>query len=219
MPGPNGSSPAPPWAIRHDESSQAYECFVAYKDLGPSRSHLKAARKVGRSSTMLDRFARRHDWHTRARAWDAEQQRLRETALKKKRDETVQNHLTAANALMAQALTRLRPTPVRDVNGNVVLQPNGEPYLAPADAAELNAAANALDKAIKHQRLALGLPTDLSRQDAYLQEALKRAIATQRGVQAVIEEHLCDDCRAAVGADLVLLAAEQDAIEKEVVAA
>lgn len=58
------------WDRREDESSQAWDAFVAYRNLGPSRSLSKAAHEVGKSKSTLAPWSALYEWITRARAWD-----------------------------------------------------------------------------------------------------------------------------------------------------
>lgn len=198
-----------PWERQPGETEPAWEAFVAFRDLGPGRTVSAVARELSKSRQLINGWCQRWRWRERAAEWDAEQTRQAAKATADRQQRTVAGHLTAATALLTQALTRLRPTPILDAQGNAVLDDQGQPYLRPAEAAELSAASSALDRAIKHQRLALGLPSDVTRQDVILRDALKEALDTQRAVRAVIEEHLCDDCRARVGAELQRLARRQ----------
>lgn len=58
------------WDIQHDESSRAYEAFAVYRDLGPERSLVKAAQKLGKNVTTITQWSTRHDWVARVRAFD-----------------------------------------------------------------------------------------------------------------------------------------------------
>jgi hypothetical protein len=53
-----------------NETTPAYAAFVVYVRLGPNRSAAAAAKQVGKSETLLERWSARHNWLRRAQAWD-----------------------------------------------------------------------------------------------------------------------------------------------------
>jgi len=58
------------WEMGEGETAKAYEAFSAYRDLGAGRSLAKAAAKVGKSERLMKKWSARHEWGTRARAYD-----------------------------------------------------------------------------------------------------------------------------------------------------
>jgi hypothetical protein len=58
------------WDKRDNESPQAFAAFVAYRNLGPSRSVVKACKEVGKTRATLHPWSTQHDWVARAGAWD-----------------------------------------------------------------------------------------------------------------------------------------------------
>jgi hypothetical protein len=60
-----------PWEQRDDETARAYEAFALYRSLGPERSCARVGQKLGKSSTIMDRWSARHEWVDRVRAYDA----------------------------------------------------------------------------------------------------------------------------------------------------
>lgn len=54
-----------------DSSPEAEMAFVTYRDLGPTRSLAKAAAKVGKNISLLERWSSRDDWGRRVRAYDS----------------------------------------------------------------------------------------------------------------------------------------------------
>lgn len=64
------------WERLDDESNPAWEAFVIYRDLGLFRSLTKAAREVGKDTSLLKGWSRRHSWVARCRAWDAEMDKI-----------------------------------------------------------------------------------------------------------------------------------------------
>ncbi len=62
-----------PWHRQPDESAKAYEAFRIYREMGPSRSISKAARKLNKSTMVLARWSTRWSWQERIQAWDDNQ--------------------------------------------------------------------------------------------------------------------------------------------------
>jgi hypothetical protein len=66
--------------MQENESAQAFEAFLAYRDLGAERSIPKAAAKLrdgqGKSDTLLEQWSSKHGWVRRCSAWDRHQNRV-----------------------------------------------------------------------------------------------------------------------------------------------
>jgi hypothetical protein len=84
MPTDTTTAPAP-WERQADESDRAFAAFVVYRDLGGRRSLDEVCRRLyprsqtGRKRAATGRvqlWSTRHRWVARARAWDAERDRL-----------------------------------------------------------------------------------------------------------------------------------------------
>jgi len=80
----NGSAPEHPWERMLGESSKAYARFCAYREMGPERSLSKLRQshegEEGWSRRALEDLSERWRWHSRAAAWDDEQDRVRRLA-------------------------------------------------------------------------------------------------------------------------------------------
>ncbi len=50
------------------ESNKAFAAFRAYLELGPERSLVAAAEKVGKSKTLMEKWSRKFDWLARVQA-------------------------------------------------------------------------------------------------------------------------------------------------------
>lgn len=190
-----------PWQRQPGESSKAYLSFVLFRDLGPSaRSITQVATQTGKNRTVPQRWATQFRWLERAQLWDDAQRKQTDVVRRDEQDQAIRRHAQASNALMLQAMRVLQEQPKEGM-------PDGR---------QIQQAAIALDKAIHHNRLALGLPTDVTRQDVQLKQAVEEALDSQTAVRAVLEEHICDDCRQRVGAELRRLAAHQARLRERV---
>ncbi|GGU50408.1 hypothetical protein [Streptomyces lavendofoliae] len=99
---------AQPWEPQPDESAPAFEAFTIYRDLGPLRSATKTARQLGKSPSLMQRWAIRHTWSTRARAWDTEQDRLWRQQQNTTRRDMARRHARIAVAVQAKVVARLQ---------------------------------------------------------------------------------------------------------------
>jgi len=68
--------PALLWERQVNESERAYQAFDVYRRLGLDRSLVKAAREVGKSRQLLERWSVRHCWQDRMLAWDSHRRRV-----------------------------------------------------------------------------------------------------------------------------------------------
>ncbi len=103
-----------PWERRPKESYQAYEAFQKFL---VERSYPKVAEAVGKSLSLIKRWAKNHNWRERADAWDNEVNRK---AMAKAEDEfasMILRQLTVgkmfqvkgANAIQQMDLSNLPP--------------------------------------------------------------------------------------------------------------
>lgn len=60
------------WEQQDDESAPAFAAFKTYRDAGSTRSHAATAEKIGKSQTLIDRWAFAHQWALRIRAYNRE---------------------------------------------------------------------------------------------------------------------------------------------------
>jgi len=59
-----------PWERQPKESTQAYEAFKTYLEMGDNRSHVKVGLKLGKSTTIIDRWGSAWNWQQRIREHD-----------------------------------------------------------------------------------------------------------------------------------------------------
>lgn len=131
-----------PWDRQPKETTPAWEAFVAYRDMGATRSVTKVARTLDKSRTLIGRWSSSNSWPIRAAAWDSEEDRLWQLELRVQRRKSAQRNINLAHGTMVavgQAVHRMAQNPSE---------------IGPTDAARL------MDSASKLERLALGEPTD-----------------------------------------------------------
>jgi hypothetical protein len=63
-------SDRPPWARQRGESGKAHAAFLAYLNLGQTRSLARLGRQLGRSVSLLERWSSRWGWVARCQVHD-----------------------------------------------------------------------------------------------------------------------------------------------------
>jgi hypothetical protein len=74
-----------PWERQPGETAKRYARFVAFRDLGPSRTLAKSAENLAASYSHERALAAQYRWQDRATAWDAHQQRQFLTEMEEER--------------------------------------------------------------------------------------------------------------------------------------
>ena len=73
------------WERQPRETAKAYEAFCVYRDLGPNRSLRRAAQKLEKSLSLIERWSKRWGWQERLRQMQIYQDRLDQKALAERR--------------------------------------------------------------------------------------------------------------------------------------
>ena len=90
------------WDRQSGESYPAFEAFKIFLDLKP-RTYKRVSDTVGKSLTLIKRWAKNHHWRDRADAYDAELQRK---SMEKAADEyavMIARHINVGKLLQAKA--------------------------------------------------------------------------------------------------------------------
>lgn len=106
------------WHQRENESAKAYEAFLAYCEMGRSRSHAKVAQKLGKSRALINRWGAKHGWASRVESWDeledARRARLREEIERETAETELQRikeinnrHAALARAVQSKIIERI----------------------------------------------------------------------------------------------------------------
>lgn len=138
-----------PWDRRDDESASAHGAFLLYRDLGEYRTLEATVRELARPANyrrVLSRWAKQHEWDTRAAAWDAH--------LLNARDEVSIDAVAAAQRALLNhvpaLLARLVKVSLGQYGTIEVTNEKGETQVItapPATGAEVRALLGALDRA------------------------------------------------------------------------
>jgi hypothetical protein len=113
--------PRDPWERQYGESSKAFACFAAYRDMGWQRSLKAVAEQMNKNPSLVARWSRRWHWVERAQAWDDEMDRqARHEAIELYRD-TMRQHHQVGGLMLRVAAMRLVGD---EVNGVQRIDPN-----------------------------------------------------------------------------------------------
>jgi hypothetical protein len=196
-----------PWDRQPAEGSKAYAAFLRYRELGPDRSIPKVCQQYAeyaRSIALLKRWSVRNHWLARAAAWDLDQRRHRDAALRLARERAVQRQERAGGALLTMGMRLLTPPPRLTGAAREDWTPSAK---------DLHAATHAIVTGIEQQRLSMGLPTRISSQSVIMKQAVSEALAGQKILVALRQEHLCNDCRERIGDEYDRVLAYHRALE------
>lgn len=134
-----------PWERQDEESDPAWEAFLTYRDLpytpyrdegnqqqpGRPRSQREAAKRIGKSRSLIDRWASTHAWSARVRAFDADLDRDKRAKLKHQALAAVTQHGQLAGLAVravAMPLSALaKPQILTDSEGNPLVNEDGAP--------------------------------------------------------------------------------------------
>ena len=120
-----------PWEQTPGESGAAYAAFLTYRDLGPGRSFVGAARLLDRNESLLRRWATRHRWRERVWAWDVQQARQDEAVVRKQRETLLRERLEDLDRMGRACLAFFRTMVRRDPEtGEVSFDPRFTPQVA-----------------------------------------------------------------------------------------
>ena len=87
-----------PWERQPREGDEAYAAFLAYRDLGPGRTHEAARGRLGKKAGDLgpiERWSALRDWPQRAGAWDAHLQAERDQVAREEAEKWERRRLQA----------------------------------------------------------------------------------------------------------------------------
>lgn len=104
------------WEKQSNESSQAFEAFVIYRDMGLQRSIRSAAKTLGKSHKLLERWSAKYKWSDRAAAFDAHMDSITIKANEDARREMSERQAKTGMKMQeaaSQALEKIDPASLR----------------------------------------------------------------------------------------------------------
>ncbi|HEX5467076.1 MAG TPA: hypothetical protein VFW92_10435 [Candidatus Limnocylindrales bacterium] len=168
------------WEPQPGETSPAYAAFVLYRDMGSARSISKTAEALGRNRTLIGGWSSRWRWQERIAGWEGELSRRALEEETNERRAMVKLHARTARAVINAVARRVVGD---EAHGVAAIDPN---TLGPQDLARL------LDVAVKIERLARGVPSEVVETRASIEADVRRLSSeydfTEEEIQAAIRD-------------------------------
>jgi hypothetical protein len=103
------------------EPGTSFAGFVLYREMPSAKRSLReVACRLGKSSSLIERYSSRWDWVERARAWDREQARMSSQAQAKAAADWVDRHAEEGRKLQIFAMAALNKYIDRDPDGRII---------------------------------------------------------------------------------------------------
>lgn len=152
-------SDAEPGARLPGETAVAYEAFRTYLELGPKRSTAAAARALGKSKTLTDRWCARWHWVDRVREVESATAAKVDDALADERVAAAKRQAKEAR-VHAQAMTGVSAALLRRLNADPQLLDRLDSMTVRDLARVAVQASRGHHAAVQTERLALGMTTE-----------------------------------------------------------
>ena len=100
------------WDRRDNETSQAYQAFAIYRDMGIGRSTVRVAETLHKSVGLINRWSGQHQWVERVRAYDqyidAQAQKKAERDAITRKAKMLERHASIGRVLQTKAVEHLQ---------------------------------------------------------------------------------------------------------------
>lgn len=111
-----------PWGQQPDESKPAYDAFLAYRDMGYTRSYRATAAKVQKARSLIDRWGKQWFWQGRAAAWDSELAKQDAATQIQQQKEARKRHADIAKGVQVKVIQRLKTLKVDELKPNELIR-------------------------------------------------------------------------------------------------
>ena len=104
-----------PWERQKGETEKAYEAFVTFRDAGPGRTLIGAARELHKSYTLIRRWCDTWNWLERVRLYDVDVEKAARAQAIKDRKDMIARHTKLALDVQKKAEEALKALKVSDM--------------------------------------------------------------------------------------------------------
>lgn len=112
-----------PWERKDDEGAKRYEAFWKYLQQGTgTRSQRRVAEELGKSLTLISRWATEEDWTERVATYDKHMIDIMQAAIETETQEMFKRHVQAAIAFQNKVVERLREFTPDDLSPTQLIQ-------------------------------------------------------------------------------------------------
>ena len=105
------------WDRRQGESAKAFHAFLLYRNQADKRCYADVAAQLLCSSQNVRRWATKHDWYNRARAWDIYQDQIAQEAQIRERRAMAERIARSGMEMQELALAQMKKLRDRLENG------------------------------------------------------------------------------------------------------
>jgi hypothetical protein len=135
------------------ESSQAFEAWRLYRDMGVERSVSKVASKCQKNPSLLNRWSQKWHWQERLAEWEAHLDQVGRQQIEQQRRDMVERHIKIASGMQGIGVAKLtewqRQIAIWSQDPSQPL-----PEISPSDISKL------IEIGVKIERLSRGEPTE-----------------------------------------------------------
>lgn len=149
-----------PWERQDDESLEAFEAFVTYRDGGSDRTVTAVSQALKKHRTLIGRWSSKYAWVDRVKAWEGYLDAQRRRSMVSEQEAVARRHLQLSQSLshkVAESLNLMGKPIVCQNCGEFVTDVEGNPIpkiLPPRLIGQW------LRESVHTDRLSLGLSTD-----------------------------------------------------------
>ncbi len=147
-----------PWEKQKGESTQAFEAFGLYRDMGESRSLSKVGHQLNKSKALMGRWSTKWQWVNRALAWDAELDRVARQEQINQVKKMYRKHAKLAQGLLGVATHEINAL-VKKVNAGHATEVSHKNLI------------RLIEVATKLERISLGEPVDIFEERRNVEES------------------------------------------------
>lgn len=91
-----------PWERQPNETDKAWEAFLIFRDMGPSRTVVGVQRKLGKADGTIQRWSTGHNWRERVKPYDRHVDKMAVAAYTERATELMDQQLRLSKKLLDQ---------------------------------------------------------------------------------------------------------------------
>lgn len=111
-----------PWEQQKGESSEAFEAFTVYLQMGSKRSTAKVGRKLGKTKTLMDRWCSQWEWAERVRAYNNDLARQEHAEAVEELKESRKRQRRIGRAMLKKAEEALKQLDASNLDANAIVR-------------------------------------------------------------------------------------------------
>lgn len=150
-----------PFEQQPKEGNKAFAAFKEYLELGPQRSMAAVGKKLGKSDSLIERWASKYDWPSRVQAYGAHLAELERKAIEGKAVQKAVEWEKTHESVRREAWQEAELT-------IAMVRKARQEWMEKGRVPGWEGMARMLELAFKLKQFAAGLPSDITKIDAHL---------------------------------------------------